>query len=515
MEHQSKIENKPIILNKKRVENNALQTMYLLTEPAFNDIKQKMDNEKYLNDLDKQIKTILYNKRIPSYKKWLMYKDLVIRHANLKQFLNESRKIKDHESAHKFEQLENRLDELEKKRMMKKTQFDTPKKDSPSDKEFDSSVKTVEQDNIPWQKIVSPNYFDGDTQDMTYYTQANETLFGTSTQSEDNLNSSSEKSQEEHSMIEAIDDTGDVVYYRPVKFHFVSEQDKREKENEDDLISQQSPRERMTNLPKVQPKFFINGDFPKLNIPIKNFYSILEDGEKINRVKGELIDPADVKILKNNTIKYKHPIEGWQSFPSVSEEDYWKIRKYLLEMHLDIDSAIEEYNSKNPAKQIDVKRYTKKIINDSEHEVRFKNQSYVVPNAILDEVINIINDKRFSPEKIAQKIALKKLKYEKDRKKRNESVAYNDPLNRSSLVLPTHAQRLASRNVSINQLSQSTPKRSGIPIAEFTSEQTPIYSQNAKRKRQASIKDSFSVRKKPNSLNFQEGKGMKRKWERI
>lgn len=72
-------------------QKNALRKMYLLTEPAFKRIKEKIDGEKYLSDLDKQLKTILYDKNIPPYKKWLKYKDMLIKFANLKKFLKDSK----------------------------------------------------------------------------------------------------------------------------------------------------------------------------------------------------------------------------------------------------------------------------------------------------------------------------------------------------------------------------------------------------------------------------------------
>lgn len=109
----------PLAQNKTRVENHALQKMFLMTEPAFKNIKQEIDNEKYLNEMDKQLKTILFNKRIPPYKKWLIYKDLLVRHGNFKQFLKESKEYNDQESHRKFAQLEKRINELEQLREQK------------------------------------------------------------------------------------------------------------------------------------------------------------------------------------------------------------------------------------------------------------------------------------------------------------------------------------------------------------------------------------------------------------
>lgn len=80
----------PVIRNKQRNERDALQKMYLLTEPAFKKIKESIDGEKVLSNFEKIIKSVLYDKKLAPYRKWMKYKDLIIRYATFKKFLEEA-----------------------------------------------------------------------------------------------------------------------------------------------------------------------------------------------------------------------------------------------------------------------------------------------------------------------------------------------------------------------------------------------------------------------------------------
>lgn len=110
---QSSLSKSPLIRNKQRNEHEALQKMYLLTEPAFKKVKESLDGEKVLTEFEKSIKSVLYNKKMAPYLKWLKYKDLVIRFATFKKFLEESKLAKDDESTQKLLRLEKRINELE------------------------------------------------------------------------------------------------------------------------------------------------------------------------------------------------------------------------------------------------------------------------------------------------------------------------------------------------------------------------------------------------------------------
>lgn len=509
----------PLAQNKTRVENHALQKMFLMTEPAFKNIKQEIDNEKYLNEMDKQLKTILFNKRIPPYKKWLIYKDLLVRHGNFKQFLKESKEYNDQESHRKFAQLEKRINELEQLREQKSKK----KMDSSQSSE---SEKTLDQSIVPWNDIISPEYMK-----QTEYTYGDiDDSFSSAIAPISDHSLTDTSTEEQSSVIEAVDETGDTHYYHPIKFNFVNDNDRREKEHDDDLISEQTPRDRLDNLPlKVQPKFLVNSVIPQHKLRMKYFYTDKIGGEKVNRVDAISVNPADIKFTKNNTIKVKSTLHGWEDYPHVAEQDFHKLRFNVIDMHREINKAIEQYNQNNPAKTINVKKYTYKPYNENEQELRYKESSYVIPNAILDDVIAWIESGEFTPTEIKEKIELKKSNYIRQEQKKQSSVSYNDPLNRSSLTtpLPSTAKMLSARNSS---LRVPTPRRSVVrsaiqprailqnsPKTPQPRRKTPKPRQktptSTPKGQQPSLKSSFSVVKDP--YKQQDGKGIKRKWEKI
>lgn len=130
----------PTVRNKLKVQNDALQKIFLLNEPTFNKVKEELDNEKYLSELDKQLKLVLNDKRLLPYKKWLKYKDLLIRFANFKSFLNESKSQQDSESVNRLQKIERKIAELEKKRvMMDKSTDISSKSDSLQNQDLDIS----------------------------------------------------------------------------------------------------------------------------------------------------------------------------------------------------------------------------------------------------------------------------------------------------------------------------------------------------------------------------------------
>lgn len=89
---------------------NTLQKMYLLTEPAFKKVKQEIDNEKYLSSLDKELKNVLYNQKLPNYKKWLKYKQILAQYFNFRKFLEESKSYEDEINTKKILENQNRMD---------------------------------------------------------------------------------------------------------------------------------------------------------------------------------------------------------------------------------------------------------------------------------------------------------------------------------------------------------------------------------------------------------------------
>lgn len=95
-------------------EKNKLQRMYLLNEPAFKKYKEELDSERYLTSLDRELKKIL-GEKTPSYKKWLKYKDALIRYTDFKRMLTESKANEDVENVRKLSALENNIKKLQSK----------------------------------------------------------------------------------------------------------------------------------------------------------------------------------------------------------------------------------------------------------------------------------------------------------------------------------------------------------------------------------------------------------------
>lgn len=112
MNYRNNLANSPLIRNKQKIEQDALQKMYLLTEPAFKKAKQHLDSDKFLSNYEKSIKSVLFDKKIPPYKKWMKYQNLVFQYALFKKFLEQSRSVNDDESTNKLLQLEKRIKEL-------------------------------------------------------------------------------------------------------------------------------------------------------------------------------------------------------------------------------------------------------------------------------------------------------------------------------------------------------------------------------------------------------------------
>lgn len=500
------------MLSKTRNEKTAkdvLQKMYLLSEPAFKRIKEEKDAEKYLNVLDKELRATLYSKTLPSYKKWLKYKNLLIKYANFKKFLADSKANEDHESVKKFTKLEQRMKQLELQESKKNSSL-------PRAKYLESSPIVLNVNNSnPSEKNDSTNSIEETTFEDQTVEQPNFSQSNVGSE----LSNISHHSPTGRSSILYAESDDDLVEYEPIEFNFLNESDENQKKIDDHLISQKTIREQLDDLPPNIRHAFLtkDGEYPEAKFQISNFVT---DEYGKNSIISEQINPLDAKII-DNLVKVKTRKFGWIDFPQVMKDDYFRLRRYLVEFQTDIQNKLllskrdseKTENFSNP-RQISTRRYTIIDFDDSSKIVQIGSVKFRVSNELLDGVIEGIVEGKYTPGqmKIIVSQAEKLLKEEKSKQK---SSSFNDPMQRSSLI--PASQLLSSRKKTVNKEDSSIRPRS-IPSHHSTpssSRQSQIDNQLKRGKKlfQSTLEDSFKhVKKTP---NVQQGKGSCRKWEKI
>lgn len=320
----------------------------------------------------------------------------------------------------------------------------------------------------------------------------------------------SDSDENNSSQVVAEDETGEKIVYEPPEFVFMNSDKKLQKEYDDDLISKETVHQRLSSLPDEISN--------RTQIPKRKFMINYIDGDSSSdklKVKSSYVDPADVRIKKNNTVQLLSKDEGWISFEYELKESFTKLRDIIVEMHRDINYEIHDFNKNHPNKPIKIDLYTHRSFDENTKLFQYKNTPFIVPNEILDDVVDLVSKKDISPNQLRRKIA-SKAKHYKVKTRKNQSTLYNDPLNRSSMIR-SDTTKLAARNtpISSNETHMlSTPKldaRSRIKPskrlfqASSGSSSTPIV------KRQRAMTDTYRLVK--NSSQSQKGKGIK--WERI
>lgn len=526
------MEKSPFVRNKQRVEKDALQKMFLLTEPAFKSIKEHFDSEQFLSNLDKDLKKVLY-KNLPSYKKWLIYKDLIIKYAALKKFLSESKAYKDDESTRKLHKLEKRILNLEAlKTEQEQNVISNGLK--PKDKEK-SSVQNepFEQPNILNSTALHDEITNHDEEFFeTSPNESNQYENGSQNELEHVENVSPEKEQKR---IEHMDeDTGQILEYGPPKVVFHNEEERLQKQVEDDWISEKTPYTRIHELPrKVRENQFSH--LPKITWSINNLVEREIGGELFRDVESVTINPMMAVIAKDGSVKVQMK-DGWFNFPTVLQDDYRRLRDYLVEIHRKINDATEEYDKENPAKKIQGARYKFRDHTEGKKMLSYKDLIVTVPDEIVDDVKEWIEIAKLTPKKLKKKIDERKRKLILDANR--SSVHFNDPMNRSSLM--TGQSLLAERNTALNKpVVHSTPQRSSSaraslfnttkqnrslnetfarPLEESMEIDIPFDMRSPGKKRkmhQLTLDGSMRIVKHPHREVQREGEGAQRRWEKI
>lgn len=200
---------------------------------------------------------------------------------------------------------------------------------------------------------------------------------------------------------------------------------------EDEMISKKSPIDRILSFPaSLESEFKIAGNFPVriFNVSHLNF----DDVEETVTI--------DARIEAGGMIVAKNEVGNTVHLLNVLPHDLTKIRNFLITEHTRIDGIVEKYNLKH-SNRIPVKYYTTLSKNDRETMVKYKNQPISVPNAILDQTSEILNQHlpaNLAKEKIEQlkrKYLSEKQKAETDRSFFTVDSHGHDNLNQSKLLV--------------------------------------------------------------------------------
>lgn len=515
---------------------NALQKMYLLTEPAFKKVKQQIDSEKYLSLLDKELKNVLYNHKLPNYKKWLQYKQILAQYFNFRKFLEESKTYEDEMSTKKLLEMKKRISELEKLNANRnisdnltsaiyQTESNIPntaEKTSPI-YQTESNIQKIAEKSTP-QAGTSNNQSIHAIKGVTDIANKRKSMtpdkseriksvprkkldfvsgFPTSVQNEsfipiepnniDDITMHSAPAGEEeifsrtneHSFEKEIeDDLFNLNSVNEGENNKADDSSELHKELDNKIISNHTLRQRIEAAPiSVQNKILINGKYPQRIYRIGYFNQEKEQDEELT------VNAWDV-ILDKNVLKIYMPESGYKRYKNLTEDSLNSIRRFLLEVHKELNNYLLEYNEEKKSK-IDVKNYSI-LDKDNFKIIRYKNNAVSVPNEIVDEILKKIKGGKLTAKefKLMSKEMIEKYEYNLNRNEANQS--FFDPLPRTNLQSPF-------------------PKLSNISGTAFISS-TPKTNKRTKRKAPYHIKYDDSIIL-PKKLYTQDGKGIS--WKKI
>lgn len=321
----------PSFLHKKQIEKDTLQRMYLLTDPAYRKIKETIDGETHLSNLDKQLKSILYNKKLPPYKKWLQYHNLLVNVNIFKRMLEESKRAEDTESMDKLSKLEQRIRELEENK---------PEMNN-------DSINIMESTRIE-PPIYTEQLFENETADSSEHYSANNSSIH-----DDLQNVSVERSTES---IVAVDEHGDEIVWEPPKFVFQSQEDEMQKLLDDKLISDLTVYDKIQTLSNnIRTRIFPTGEPPPhtMMVNVIGDHDRSDSKHELNQITVDprfLILAADKNFFKLKTVK-----KGWIHLLMLAD-DYKRVRNYLVQTHQKIADAVNEYREKKSIEFCETKK---------------------------------------------------------------------------------------------------------------------------------------------------------------
>lgn len=399
------------------------QKIYLLTQPVFDKVKHEIDNEEYLLSLDKEMKKIIYNKNLPTYRKWLEYREILAKYFNLKHFLKESQSIDDTKSTQLLQKMEERVKSLEKLIQSNNlTEAMTSIHNSSEPMDVASESKPDNNENItpntsqnvlndtipqktnkrrsttPIEEFESRNHgrrldFAGPSTDLNDSIQplndsqyhdismwtapaGQEEVFGeTSGRSDESVEFMGEGPMDVSiapSVIRqtyptlSLDDSSDVL-----------------KRFDDKLISGNSIRRRLEAAPQsVREKFQ-----HKLTT---NIFKLVYFDEDQNENLETSVNGLDVAIVENNTVKV-YTRSGIDRIKNVKEDSINALRKFLIDFHNEIDDAMDIYNNQQ-GNYIGTRPYSIMKNDDDSKLFKFKNTGVIIPNELVEQLEGLLNE---------------------------------------------------------------------------------------------------------------------------
>lgn len=465
----------PSSLYKKQIEKDRLYRMYLLSEPAFSRMKENIDAEKHLTNFEKELKSILFAKKLPPYKKWLQFHNQLTNFNIFKRMMKESKNAQDPESLSKFTKLEHRINELEQA---------VPK----AKEESNESIPIVES-----TRVESPSFYEEVYENIS--SDNGDISSNTSETMHDLSNMSAEKSSEP---IIAVDDAGDEIEYQPPTFVFQNEEEKMQKMLDDELISKTTVYDKLEALPQnIRYQIYPSGTVPQHTMTV----NAIGDREKYDskyELKQVTIDPRFV-VLSNqdtNMLKWKTNKDGWIHLLLLAD-DYKRVRDYLIQTHQKIEEVVKDFRERRPVNVLHAKNYTISDLDANTKILKRKDMIYKVSNRIIDDVLDVIDrNKNLSPNKLKGLIE----KMEKTQNlKQNQTLS--NPLNATAFGIPSDFSTPTKTAAKGN-----TTSKIGRKLFE-----TSVHDPN-QTLRQKSLHETYRTVK---NVHKQSGKGVKRRWQKI
>lgn len=526
--------------SQKTSNQNGLQKMYIFNEPAFRKVRHEIDNEKYLSDLDKELKQVLYDRKTPKYRKWLQYKEILTQYFNFRNFMNESQTNEDEMSTRQLN-LEQRIQELENQ--LKANENIQPQ----SSTELENQLVTNEVDNASMEidaKNVTPNAG----------INLNESVVGTNkgmkrksttpqqssprTEPRKKLNFGQNDSEINDESFVELDNIGYIAPAGLEEFYGTLSDESSEKSPtkamnvnydlrdnprlndtaelmrvfDNELIGKLTIKQRLDAAPEgVRKQFLINNMYP-----MRLFNITYYDSE--NQQDREMtINGLNVSIIKGDMLRINNQTTVTR-VDNIKEDSLNKIRLFLVDFHTKIDDAVEDYKLKR-GDYISTKKYS---IRDDENDknmkiIRYKNAVARVPAEILEDVINMINsitpDIGTQPRKNGNAEAEKKFKEEVAKMKKIYQRTLNTTNVNQSFATPTQSSSKMQRHLS----AAATARRTSTPAMQkkrkahnLTYGETTI---NSFDQPNAKVRAFSPVEK----MDVQEGNGFRTrfKWKKI
>lgn len=503
-------------------EQNRLQKMYILNEPAFQKVKREIDNEEYLSSMDKELKKILYNKKIPSYKKWLQYKEILTQYFNFKNFVKESKTNEDKASTDQLLTLENRIRELEK---FIKTKTQSPVKsltnaiNSPIAELVEGNKSGDLEGNItPTEKIdlneTNPLAKGTNKGNKRKSTTPN-LISQTNNLSRRQLDFGQGSNQQLNESFVPLENTvytapaGEEKYYslfdneavgttdvEPMDYSLAESEIQKELDDSNELhrifdnemIGKNTLRRRLDALPAaVRRKLLVNDVYPQ---PLFNIVYFDNDEEEQITVNA-----LDVTVVKEDALKY-YTHNNVVNIYNVRADSMYKIRLYLIDFHSKIDREFENYQ-KQEGNLIGTKPYSIRDKDQYSKIVRYKGDGIAtVPNELLEDVIELIKSGDITQQQFKSEI--KKMK-----------KTFESNLNRT-MSKPQGISNLKQTKTSIGRDTSTPSAASKRKLLNLS------YGEDTMRKISKTFKEPQN-KKYATSPNNQEGKGFKTKfgWKTI